>query len=215
MAALGAVQIQEAKIKSRYFDKYLVAINTGALIARLVSSFIKDDQTYFMACALAVIALLIATLLFISGRRYYIDAKPYDSVIMICIPVVINAYQTRSKYKTHTHSTVMEDTNSASSNAVNNIRDHTAEGVLIRADNFTPAFLDFAKVPNGGKFHERIVDDVKSLRNAFIVFSFLIPYFITYNQVRLFKTSSFQTIFSIITDLLWFPITRSTNELAT
>ena len=45
-------------------------------------------------------------------------------------------------------------------------------------------FLDFAKAVNHGNFHNRIVDDVKSLRNALVVFTLLIPYWLIYDQVK-------------------------------
>jgi len=45
-------------------------------------------------------------------------------------------------------------------------------------------FLDFGKAANDGKFHDRIVDDLNSLRHAIIVFSLLIPYWLIYNEVR-------------------------------
>jgi len=44
------------------------------------------------------------------------------------------------------------------------------------------SFLNYAKLPYG-KYHDRIVDDVKSLRRAFYVFGILIVYWFVYNQV--------------------------------
>ena len=164
-----------------------MTVNAGALNARLVSSFIKDDQTYFIVGVVSAVALVIAAGLFIIGWRHYIDAKPYDSVIMTCIPVVINAFRTRRQYKKQKRLDVAENRDSVSFHRATMMQGHIEGSVRIQTDQHAPTFLDFAKVPNGGKFHERIVNDVKSLRNAFIVFGFLIPYLIIYYQARSFK----------------------------
>lgn len=152
----------------------MLALNSGAATTRLISSFITGSETYFIVCLVTATALIIAAILFIIGCRYYIDNKPYDTVIMKCIPVITNAYQSRAQHKL--------------TNTVNSIQDLNEGGEPITTDQCQLTFLDFAKVPNGGKFHDRIVDDVKSLRGASIVFGFLIPYFIVYNQVRALRT---------------------------
>ena len=54
----------------------------------------------------------------------------------------------------------------------------------MRTDERPHGFLDFAKAKNNGRFIDRIVDDVKSLQKAFIVFALLIPYWLIYNQVK-------------------------------
>ena len=184
MVVLGAVQVQKTDMRSRYFDKYMLALNSGAATTRLISSFITSDKTYFIVCVVTATALTLAAILFIIGWRYYIDTKPYDSVIMMCIPVVTNAFRSRSQYKDYRRSVIEEGVNSVTTNTVYTIKCPTEEEEPVARDHCQLTLLDFAKVPNGGKFHDRTVDDVKSLQGASIVFGFLIPYFIVYNQAR-------------------------------
>ncbi|CAF4454763.1 unnamed protein product, partial [Adineta steineri] len=46
------------------------------------------------------------------------------------------------------------------------------------------SFLDYAKISNQGKFLDRVVDDIKSLRRIIIVFLLLIPYWLLYFQIE-------------------------------
>lgn len=154
----------------------------GAVIAMtIVSSLSKYPNIYFNSSIFALIALFLGAIIFITGWRYYIHVKPYDSVIIYCIPVLINAYQTWRKCKKNQP---VKDNSSKSfsvSNTIHTQSDSYAES--IRNDERPKTFLDFAKVVNHGKFVDRIVDDVKLLKNAFIVFGLLIPYWIVYSQV--------------------------------
>jgi hypothetical protein len=201
MAVLGAEQIQDdSKITSRYFDKYMVAVNMGGIIATgasLLSANAKDYQrnNYATSCIIATSVLLIAAVLFTIGYRYYIHVKADETVITNCIPVTINAFQSWHKYKQNKPSEDDEYTNFTPSNLLNASHSFNDDEKSTIIDHRPSTFLDFAKVPIG-KFHDRIVDDVKSLRGAIIVFSLLIPYWLIYNQVRLFKMHYFVT-FSI------------------
>jgi hypothetical protein len=185
MAVFGAEQIQESRIASRYYDKHMFAINIGGSIATSVIPYIptggKPCYTPFL---IAASLLCVAALLFIIGCRYYIHIKPYDTVITKCIPVVLSAFQSWYKYKQNTHSIDKEDIISSPTSLASASHSLTDEENSIRIDERPSTFLDFAKAANNGKFNDRIVDDVKSLRGAFIVFSLLIPYWLIYNQVR-------------------------------
>jgi hypothetical protein len=168
MAVLGAEQIQDSKLTSRYFDKYMLAVNIGGIIATVAFLFSSKSQNteedrYLFQCIVAISVLFIAAVLFIIGYRYYIDVNLQETVVTSCIPVVINAYQSRHKYQQNT----------SSDDEPTRIHDHHPS-----------TFLDFAKLPTG-KFHDRIVNDVKSLQGVIIVFTLLIPYWLIYNQVKL------------------------------
>ncbi len=105
---------------------------------------------------------------------------------MNCIPVVINAFQTRRKYEQSNGLVTNQPTSSSATyslNASKDLVDEEEHSMMI--DKRPSVFLDFARAANHGKFPDRIVNDVKSLRKAIIVFSLLIPYWIIYNQVRL------------------------------
>ena len=192
MAVLGAEQIQDSKITSRYFDKYMLAVNIGGTIATGVTLVIRryfDDQDhYYLYSAIAAAsALMVAMLLTIVGYRYYIDATTHETVVTNCIPVMINAFQSRHRYnKRKKSSRDNEDANVNVPNTLQDFNNSTEENRFTRTGPRPSTFLDYAKLPLG-RFHDRIVDEVKSLRGFIIVFTLLIPYWLIYNQVRSLK----------------------------
>ena len=190
MAVLGAEQIRESKITLRYFDKYMLAVNIGGIIATGVSlsiySIPKDQTKYYIYSAIAATSsLFIATVLIIIGYRFYIDASTHETVATSCIPVIINAFQARHRYDQRTSSEDNEEETVTSSNLLNASDRSTEDDRFLRTIRRPSTLLDFAKLPLG-RFRERIVDEVKSLRGLIIVFILLTPYWIIYNQVRLF-----------------------------
>lgn len=211
MAVFGAEQIQESKLTSRYFDKYMVAINIGAMLATLAIPFDpKEGETnVFTEYVVAASILFLAALLFLVGWRHYIHVPPYDSVIVHCFPVIINAFQSWRQYKKNKYSVEEEQITSSSSNLLNTSDSLTDEDKPMRIQERPSSFLAFAKAVNHGKFNDRIVDDVQSLRSAIIVFGLLIPYWLLYNQAR--ETENLLTIvFVYYLDVCNFSFTRST-----
>jgi peptide/histidine transporter 3/4 len=188
MAVFGAEQIQESKQPSRYFDKYIVAVNIGGIFATLLVSYIQGfdgkSEGYFHGYLFAASSLVGAILLFILGQRFYIHIKPHDTIITKCIPVVINALQTWWRYKDDKDITMNMRTNSSSTNLVfDSMMDHEDRPTTM--NDKSPSFLDYARAANHGKFIDRLVDDVKSLRRVIVVFLLLIPYWLIYYQVEI------------------------------
>ncbi|CAF0739285.1 unnamed protein product [Adineta ricciae] len=188
MAVFGAEQTQESKITSRYFDKYYIAVNIGAIAATLSVPLVQTDtenmtasNSYFFGYLIAMFMLLISAGLFIFGRRYYLHVPPYDSVIMKCIPVVLNAFQNWLKHENARERSASSSRRRDSGQGRNSI----SEDETLAANSQSLSFLDYAKAANRGKFTDRIVNDVKSLRRAFIVFILLIPYWIIYYQIQI------------------------------
>ena len=210
MAVIGAEQIQESKMRSRYFDKYILAVNIGIAFAKLSSSLIQTFhlEYYYMVYVIAITTLTIAAVLFLCGWSYFRHVEPYDSVITNCIPVIINALRTRKQYSKNERLVVNENMHSSRSNSSNVIQDSSDRIEFSEVDSDSPTFLDFAKVRNGGKFHDRIVDDVKSLRSAVIVFGFFIPYFLIYSQVGSRNRNYCKTTSFILQDQFKFFTTR-------
>ena len=166
IAVFGAEQTRELGITSRFFDKYMIAVNIGAMIAKLVSSLTPESInsiSYFTAYLVSASILTGSTLLFVIGLQYYTHVKPYDTIIMKCVPVVVDAFRSWRDRRKHQRS-------------VDSLNVGQIEQTSI-------GFLDYAKTINHGRFHEGIVDDVKSLRNAFVVFILLIPYWLVFDQV--------------------------------
>lgn len=196
MAVLGAEQVGKTNSRSRYFDKYMVAVNIGGATARLTFSFTQYGgmvEYFYIVYVVATAALIIAVILFLIGWRRYRRVKPYDSVITKCIPVIINAYRTRKQCSKNNHKTLGTETSVSASKPVNSIQNFHEEKDFTEMNFERLKFLDYAKAIHGGKFHDRIVDDVKSLRSALPVFGFFIPCFIVYDQVRVLKNLFFQS----------------------
>jgi hypothetical protein len=184
LIVFGAEQIQESKIASSYFDKYVFAVNIGAIFAKFAFPYAQSiDKSYYITYIYGASVLLVAILLFIIGLRYYIHVIPYDSVVTKCIPVTINAFQSWYQYHKNIRSTHKKH-RTISSNIVNTPGRVSVVDGSMEANEQPSTFLDFAKAENRGKFIDRIVEDVKSLRGAFVVFTLLIPYWLIYNQAR-------------------------------
>lgn len=163
MAVFGAEQMQRLKFASRYFDKYVVATNIGGVIAVIFIPHMANDQNY-IALIVAAAALALAAIFFLIGCRYYIHINPYDTVMTKCIPVVFSACQSWCRYRKE------RQTN-----------EHREASEMERP---SWTFLDFAKIPFRGRFHGRIVDNVKTVSSALAMFVILIPFWLIYNQVK-------------------------------
>lgn len=178
-AVFGAEQIQENQFTSRFFDKYVIAVNIGAIISRgTFYSFDDIDKPYSLPYIYGMVALFLAACLFPIGYRYYIHVRTSGTILTQCIPVTINAFRTwKLFYKDKSRTTERQSL-------------PTDPSVIIEEDDSTKmnlqisTYLDYAKARNGGKYLERIVDDVKSLRSASLAFILLIPYWLIYDQVR-------------------------------
>jgi dipeptide/tripeptide permease len=181
MAVFGAEQSQKSKITVRFFDKYVVAVNIGGIIATLVIPLIgKETGNHYIAAIVVVAMLIFATVLFMIGCRYYIHVEPYDTVMTVCVPVVLNACQSWHRYKTK----------------------FIKKEELRDIDKPLLTFLDFAKIPNQGKFLDRVVDNVKSVPGALAICIILIPFWLIYDQVK----SSYILYFRLPNDFILFSL---------
>lgn len=186
IAVFGAEQIRESDEPSRYFSKYITAVNIGAICGILLVSYIQDfqedDDRYFHGYLFAGISLVVSAILFILGIRFYIHIRPHDTIITKCIPVVYNAFQTKRRHKHDHDARTFKRANSASENPLfdsTNSRQSEQSGI----SDQTLSFLDYARARYGGRFIDRIVADVKSLQRVILVFLLLIPYWLIYYQV--------------------------------
>jgi dipeptide/tripeptide permease len=177
MAVFGAEQVRDQRSRTRYFDIYYAAVNTGGLIAFGAIAYLQINKDYFIGYLVPGVLLILASVLFIVGYKCYIHIKPHDSVIAEIIPVTINAFQVWKNQR----------------EIVDNIEPHRTQTVVeTEGDSndylsFTVtrpwSFFDYAKLENNGRFSERIVNDIKSLRRIILVFLLLIPYWLLYVQV--------------------------------
>lgn len=174
LIAFGADQTQGAKMTSHYIDKFVVAINLASMMTTLGAIYVTDYsgiEQYFHFYIMAVSMLFMAFLLFLIGWRFYMHVEPHDSVLVNCIPVIRNAFVTwRQSKKNQLQIEQIQPT------------EDVVEGSS-RIEERSSTFFDYAKIPNHGKFQDRIVDDVKALRNTLVVSFLIIPYWCIFYQV--------------------------------
>jgi peptide/histidine transporter 3/4 len=192
MAVFGAEQAREQKTTQQYFDRYYAVVNTGGLFAFAFIAYIQQNISYFIGYTIPAGLLIIALILFLSGYKYYLHVyiPPEESIVSNFIPVIINAVQTRRKYRRDAR---LSDTSRESSDPPR---------LFNRTNGQSASLLDYAKISNQGKFLDRTVDDIKSLRRIIAVFLLLIPYWLIYMQVKNENFSSTRTnyLFSIQLD---------------
>ena len=185
MAVFGAEQVREQRATRQYFDKYYAAVNTGGLIAFAFIAYAQQNDSYFVGYVVPTALLILALIFFLIGYKYYIHIQPHDSVIGNFIPVLINAFQTWRKHRRNAQTV---GTNRRSQNASALLGDqieNSDHSWLLSSEQQSWSFLDYAKISNQGRFLDRVVDDIKSLRRIIIVFLLLIPYWILYFQVKI------------------------------
>lgn len=215
--AFGADQIQGLIVKSRYIEKFVVAIHVGSILMMSTSIMIPDDTRYFFHFYIIGASMLfVSALLFFMGWPYYMHINPYDSVLTKCFSVVINAFRTWRTHRRNNRSMQRRDINISTSNTLDRTTGQEMDASTRTTHEQRLAFLDFAKVVNNGNFNDRIVEDVKSFRNAIIIFVLILPYKIVIYQVKLIKfryifACSF-IAFSFIQRLNRKPITWHTKE---
>jgi peptide/histidine transporter 3/4 len=185
MAIFGAEQIREQKSTTQYFDKYYVAVNTGGLLAFGIIAYIQQNINWFIGHVISIALLIVTWIFFLIGYRYYIYIKPHDSVITNFFPVLINAFQTWRKHRRYTRR-IANERRSSHKLALVRDQDDTIDHLSFEINEQKISFFDYAKRANNGRFQDRVVDDIKSLRRIILMFLLLIPYWIIYLQVKSF-----------------------------
>lgn len=187
---MGGDQIQEFRRTSRYIDKFVAVINLASIFETLAETYISHAENYLVFYIFALSMVSIGAILFFIGWRYYIHVVPYESVVTNCIPVIINAFRTWRKYTQNTHYAGGSETNSTERNSVertNSFANNEEIEESIRVGEKPSSFFDYAKSNNHGKFQGWIVNDVKILRNALLIFLLVFPYRFIFYQVRLIQ----------------------------
>jgi len=185
MAVLGAEQLREQSATTQYFDKYYVAVNTGSLLAFGVIAYIQQNRSYFIGYVISTGLLSVTLIFFLVGYRYYIHIKPHDSVITNFFPVLFNAFQTWRKHRRYTRR-IANERRSSHKLALVRDQDDTIDHLSFEINEQKISFFDYAKRANNGRFQDRVVDDIKSLRRIIVMFLLLIPYWLIYLQVKFF-----------------------------
>ena len=185
MAVFGAEQVREQRNKTRYFDIYYAAINTGGLIAFGAIAYLQlnVNRGYFIGYLISGILLLIAFILFLSGYKFYIHIIANDSIITHFFPVLINAIQSWRNHRRNNHELNCQIDRHPDEAVVETEGDSNTY-FSFTVNRSTWSFFDYAKVVYRGRFSEVIVNDIKSLRRIIVVFLLLTPYWLLYVQVE-------------------------------
>ena len=152
--------------------------------------------------------LFVAIILFFISCHYAIHVRPYDSALTKTIPVIINAFQSWRHYKRR-KSIVEEKHARDSPTTFKTILNHYNEDEDdIRMNERPESFLDFAKAANRGKYPDRVVNDVKSLRRGIFAFFLLFPYWLIYIQVNttFLQQASRMNLFDKVTPGIWITL---------
>lgn len=183
LAIFGAEQVREQARKTRYFDIYYAAINTGGLIAFGGIAYLQLAYNYFLGYLIPGILLLSAFILFLIGYKYYIEVKSTDSVIEYFFPVIINAFRTWKEFHRHRNENIQENFLYRDDAVIETEGDSdTYLSFIVSRSKWS--FLDYARIRYHGRFSDRIINDIKSLRRIMVVFLLLIPYWLLYFQVE-------------------------------
>ena len=190
MAVFGAEQVREQKATTQYFDKYYAAVNTGGLIAFAFIAYAQQNDSYFIGYVVPAGLLILALIFFLIGYQFCIHVQPHDSVISNLLPVMVNAFQTWRKHRRNRIVSRSSRSQSSSTRLFEN-QIEPSDQLSLTTSGQSWSFLDYAKISNQGRFLDRVVDDIKSLRRIIVVFLLLIPYWLLYFQVRSMSMSRF------------------------
>lgn len=185
MAIFGAEQVREQKATRQYFDRYYAAVNTGGLIAFGFIAYDQQNDSYFIGYIIPAGLLIVALICFLIGYKYYIHIQPVDSVISNFIPVIKNAFQARRKQRQNKQVTSNTNRRSSDTSRLLGAHNDDSDRLSLSINGPSWSFLDYAKISNQGRYLDRLVDDIKSLRPVIIVFLLLIPYWLIYIQVKI------------------------------
>ncbi|GIY85087.1 hypothetical protein CDAR_398271 [Caerostris darwini] len=146
-----------------YLNWLYWCVNIGSLTAILGITYIQQADGFKEGYLIPVALLTVATVLFLFSYPLYTHQFSCGSSISRILSVLKDAWKLNRVQK----------------DMGKDLAPSTSLGVINK-----PSWLDMAKVRYGGKFHESVVEDVKSLSVIIIVFIILIPYWMLYFQMQ-------------------------------
>lgn len=149
----------------------MMIIGLTNILAKLFEQYIGDLHSYLTIYIIATSLIFLAGLLFFIGLRLhcYAHIDPYDSVIMNFIPLIVNAFQSKRRYRLNQPM--------SSRDSIPIVRSGNF-GELDTENDEPSTFFDHARRVFYGRFDDRIVNDVKLFRNNLIVFLIVTPYWL-------------------------------------
>ena len=182
IVVFGADQTESHDMKWPYFHQCVLAVNVGTIMVTFAFAFIRSPTNYYIPYSIATSLLCLSATLFFVGYRDYFRIDISESVLINCFPVLFNALKTRCIHGRN-QPVIKYQSLEGSHTSVPGDADNLIETTDSTRTERPLTLLDYAKVENNGHFLDRIVEDVKSLRKAIVVFLLLIPYWLGFNQV--------------------------------
>lgn len=167
IAPFGADQVRAAGPDSLrvFFNWFYWCINIGSFVAIGAIAYIQSDLGFSIGYVIPASFLGLAIIIFAFGKPLYITQNPSGSAIMAVFAILKEACKSNHRHKS-------------------GINNSEITSSTVRSFGPPPSWLDMAKVQYGGKFHEVVVEDVKTLGRVMMVFIALIPYWLLYFQMQ-------------------------------
>ncbi|XP_067125178.1 solute carrier family 15 member 4-like [Centruroides vittatus] len=167
IAPFGADQVRAAGPDSLrvFFNWFYWCINIGSFVAIGAIAYVQQSYLgFFIGYLIPACFLGVAIIIFIFGKPLYITQNPSGSAIMAVFAIFKEAWKSNRRRTSRINNSEVVNSN--------------------RSLGSPPSWLDMAKVQYGGKFHEAVVEDVKTLGRVMVVFVALIPYWLLYFQMQ-------------------------------
>ncbi len=157
------VRFEGPEVMRMFFNWFYWAINVGSLITLAGVTALQQNVNFFSGFLVPLGSLILAAVIFLVGRTWYLSRKPMGSVLTNTMKIIFEAFKKRRMRK---------------------LVYARQDSSQLLSSQPKPSFLDMAKVRFGGSFHESMVDDVKSLKKIILVFLGLTPYWVVYFQMQ-------------------------------
>jgi POT family proton-dependent oligopeptide transporter len=91
---------EDTSSKTKAFNLFYFSINFGSFFSSLLIPWVKDIYGYFWAFAIPGLLMLLATIVFIAGKKHYKLSKPNSEEKSNFFPIIKYAFATRKEGET-------------------------------------------------------------------------------------------------------------------
>ncbi|KAI9144610.1 POT family-domain-containing protein [Paraphysoderma sedebokerense] len=187
VSAFGGDQFRPDQRKEigLFFSMFYFSINSGSVLSMIFTPVLRGDMKCFgrqdcfpIAFGVPSILMLIATFIFISGKKYYKVQPPSGNVLGSVVQIIKAAIANRKKYKKQvTNGTFVPDESDQplAVDANGTLEENSAARTIA-----IKSWLDYALLE--GKFDQSLVNDTKTLMNVLWIFLPLPAFWTLYDQ---------------------------------
>ncbi|CDP08944.1 unnamed protein product [Coffea canephora] len=95
LGTMGAYQLDNPKHQEKFFNWFLFAWNSAAIVAATVVIYVQDDVSWAWGFGMCVAANVLGLIIFLAGWRFYCDIKPQGSPFKDLTCVILAAIAKR------------------------------------------------------------------------------------------------------------------------